>query len=223
MTMIRKYFSLWLLALVVAAAGTAQTQPAQLQVTDGPIPMRVLSQGPADTDTELQVICLFRSDPVNGFHGALTEMDEKLKGLLERIRRQDLFRGELGETILIAPNTGTIPAKKLLIIGLGDSQTFMPERMEMIGSIVYREASRLRAAHPFFAPTVLDGGVTKYTSGQTSEQVIHGFLRAAATEKILSEAGGSTGILIQDLTYLAGLQYAAITRDGIEKALATAR
>jgi len=223
MTMIRKYFSLWLLALVVAAAGTAQTQPAQLQVTDGPIPMRVLSQGPADTDTELQVICLFRSDPVNGFHGALTEMDEKLKGLLERIRRQDLFRGELGETILIAPNTGTIPAKKLLIIGLGDSQTFMPERMEMIGSIVYREASRLRAAHPFFAPTVLDGGVTKYTTGQTSEQVIHGFLRAAATEKILSEAGGSTGILIQDLTYLAGLQYAAITRDGIEKALATAR
>ena len=223
MTMIRKYFSLWLLALVVAAAGTAQTQPAQLQVTDGPIPMRVLSQGPADTDTELQVICLFRSDPVNGFHGALTEMDEKLKGLLERIRRQDLFRGELGETILIAPNTGTIPAKKLLIIGLGDSQTFMPERMEMIGSIVYREASRLRAAHPFFAPTVLDGGVTKYTTGQTSEQVIHGFLRAAATEKILSEAGGSTGILIQDLTYLAGLQYAATTRDGIEKALATAR
>ena len=221
--MIRKHFSISLLAVLMSAGAVAQTQPAQIQITDGPIPMRVLSQGPADTETELQIICLFRSEPINGFHGALTEMDEKLKGLLERIRGQDLFRGELGETILIAPNTGTIPAKKLLIIGLGDSQTFMPERMEMIGSIVYREASRLRAAHPFFAPTVLDGGVTKYTSGQTSEQVIHGFLRAAATEKILSEAGGSTGILIQDLTYLAGLQYAAITRDGIEKALATAR
>jgi hypothetical protein len=201
----------------------AQTPPAQIQITDGPIPMRVLSQGPADTDTDLQVICLFRSDPVNSLHGSLTEMNEKLKGLLARIRTPQLFRGDLGETILIAPGTGTIPAKKLLIIGLGDSRTFTPERMELIGSIVYREASRLGAGHPFFAPTVLDGGVTKFTTGQTAEQVIHGFLRAAAAETALKSASAAAGVIVQDLTYLAGPQYASMTRDGIEKALAAAR
>jgi len=34
-----------------------------------------------------------------------------------RIRNQNLFRGELGETILLAPPKGSLGAKNLLIIG----------------------------------------------------------------------------------------------------------
>jgi hypothetical protein len=223
MTTFRHRLTVCLIALALSVVAVAQTQPAQIQITDGPIPIRVLSQGPADTDTELQVICLFRSDPVNVLHGSLTEMNEKLKGLLVRIRTPQLFRGDLGETLLLAPGSGTILAKKLLVIGLGDSQAFTPDRMELIGSIVYREASRLGIRRPCFAPTVLDGGVTKFTTGQTAEQVIHGFLRAQATESALTSAGDAAGVTIQDLTYLAGPQYASTTRDGIEKALAAAR
>ena len=43
--------------------------------------------------------------------------------------------------------------------------------------------------HPFFAPTVLDGGVSKYTTGQESEEFITGFLGAERTEKLLQAAG----------------------------------
>ncbi len=182
--------------------------------------MRVLSQGPDDTETQLQIICLFRSDPANTLHGSLIKMNEKLRGLFDRIRKPTLFRGELGETLLITPKPATIPAKKLLIIGLGDSQTFTLERMELVGSIAYREANRVGAAHPFFAPTLLDGGVDRYTTGQTSEQVVRGFLRAAAAEKILKQANDSAGASIQDLTYLAGPQFVASTRQGIENAIA---
>ncbi len=160
-----------------------QAKPAEIHVANGPIPIRVLVQSPADTSTELQVICLFQSDPSNTLHGSLTEIDEKLKGLLGRIRTPALFRGELGETILVVPPVGTLAAGKLMIIGLGDSQTFTPQRMELVGSIVYREANRLGVAHPFFAPTVLDGGVTKFTTGEVSEQVVSGFLRALRAEK----------------------------------------
>ncbi len=198
----------------------AATRPAEMAVANAPIPMRILEQSPADTDTDLQVICLFRSDSSNTLHGSLAETNAKLKGLLDQIRKPTLFRGELGETLLLAPRAGSVTAKRVLLIGIGDSQSFTPERMELVGSILYREATRLGAPHPFFAPTILDGGVTKYTTGQVSEEVISGLLRAVQTEKILSESGNSAGHVIVDLTYLAGPKFASDTKQGIEKAIA---
>jgi len=150
-------------------------QPAVVEIPNAPIPMQVLAQSPAETTTDLQVICLFRSSPVNPLHGSLIETNEKLKGLLDRIRTPDLFRGELGETLLIAPPKGSFGAERLLIIGLGDSQTFSPRRMQLVGEILYTEAARLGVAHPFFAPAILDGGVTTFTTGQIAEQVTLGF------------------------------------------------
>jgi len=46
--------------------------------------------------TDLQVICLFRSSPVNTLHGSLSEVNERLHGLLDRVRNPELFRRELG-------------------------------------------------------------------------------------------------------------------------------
>jgi len=163
-------------ALIALAAWScaivyAQNKPAVIEVAGSPIPIRVLVQSPADTDTDPQVICLFRSSPVNTLHRALTETNEKLKGLLDRVRSPQLFRGELGETLLLTPPKNSLAARKLLIIGLGDSQTFSPQRMQLVGAILYTEASRLGVANPFFAPTVLDGGVSKFTTGEVSEQV----------------------------------------------------
>jgi hypothetical protein len=202
-------------------AGTAtQSKPAEIQIPGALIPTRVLSQSPAETVTELQIICLFASAPENTLHGALAETNEKLKGLLDQVRKPTLFRGELGETLLIAPPAGSLGAKKLLIIGLGDSQTFTPQRMELIGSIAYRESNRLGIAHPYFAPTVLDGGVSKYTTGEAAENFVAGFLRAARTERILESVGAAQGQVLQDLTYLAGTAHAADTQQGIERGFA---
>jgi len=81
----------------------AQSQSSIIDVPDAPIPIRILKQSPADTNTDLQVICLFRSSPQNTLHGALIETNEKLNGLLDRIRKPELFRGDLGETLLLVP------------------------------------------------------------------------------------------------------------------------
>jgi hypothetical protein len=213
-----------LVALIAwsCAIGWAQSKPAVIDVANSPIPIRVLAQSPADTDTDLQVICLFRSSPVNTLHGSLIEMNEKLKGLLDRIRSPQRFRGELGETLLVTPPKNSLGAKKLLIVGLGDSQTFSPQRMQLVGAILYSEASRLGVRNPFFAPTVLDGGVSRFTTGEVAEQVIDGFLRAAETEKVSREANASPSQTVASLTYLAGQQHANETRDGIDKAIAAA-
>jgi hypothetical protein len=200
----------------------AFAQPASIDIPGSPIPIRILAQSPADTTADLQVICLFRSSPENTLHGSLTETNEKLRGLLERIRKPELFRGELGETLMLAPPKGSLGAKKLLIVGLGDSQTFSTARMQLVGEILYMEASRLGVTHPFFAPTILDGGVARFATGEVAEQVVGGFLRAVATENILRDASASAGQGVTALTFLAGPKNVSSTREGIEKAIAAA-
>jgi hypothetical protein len=194
----------------------AQAKPAEFQVSQAPIATRILVQSPVETDTELQIICLFASTPENTLHGSLVEINEKLKRLLDKIRKQELFRGELGETILIVPPAGGLGARKLLIIGLGDSKNFTAQRLELVGSIVYRESNRLGVAHPFFAPTILDGGVTGFNTGEVAQHFYDGFLRAARTEKLLEKNGVSASQVLQDLTFLAGPTHAADTQKGLE-------
>jgi hypothetical protein len=91
--------------------------------------------------------------------------------------------------------------------------------MEAVGSILYREASRLAIAHPFFAPAVLDGGVTKDSTGEIAEQVMSGFLRAAETEKALKQQGASAGNVVADLTYPAGPKFAGDARKELQRLL----
>jgi hypothetical protein len=210
------------IALAIWPAAHAQTPPTVIDIAKAPIPVQILVQSPAETQTDLQIICLFRSSPVNTLYGSLTEMNKKLKGLLDRVRKPELFRGELGETLLLAPPAGSLGAKKLLIIGLGDSQTFSPQRMQLVGEILYDEASRLGVARPYFAPTILDGGVSKFTTGEVAEQVITGFLRGAATDKLLRDAKAAPGQPVTALTYLAGAKNTGNTREGIDKAVAPA-
>ena len=144
--------------LCLIGAGHSHGQPGNGNVPLPVLPVTVLKQSPAETKTELQIICLFHSSPQNTLHGSLVETNEKLQGLLDGIRKPGLFGGEVGETILLNPPDGALGAKRLLIIGLGDPDSFSPQRMVLIGKIAMREANRLAIAHPFFAPTILTEG-----------------------------------------------------------------
>jgi hypothetical protein len=62
-TAVKWVFLIGVLSVVTAAH--AQNSPARIEVPGGPMPIWVLAQSPADTSTDLQVICLFRSSPVN--------------------------------------------------------------------------------------------------------------------------------------------------------------
>jgi hypothetical protein len=218
------FLAVFWVCLVSQGQSTRPAGPAgsvEMPTGNGKIALRVLVESPAETSTELQIICLFRSDPSNTLHGSLAEIDHKLKGLLDRIRQPNLFAGELGETVLILPPPGTVAARRLLIIGLGDSATFTPVRMEFVGAIVYRETVRLGIGQPYFAPTILDGGVTKFSTGEVAEQFVSGFRRAAQTNRILRDAGAGQPDAIESLTYLAGALHATTTLEGIEKAVAS--
>jgi hypothetical protein len=95
--------------------------------------------------------------------------------------------------------------------------------MRLVGEILYAEAGRIGVTHPFFAPTVLDDGVSKFTTGEVAEQVIGGFLRADSIDKLLRQATVADGSKVTALTYLAGVRNVSSTRQGIEKAVAAAK
>jgi Cytosol aminopeptidase family, N-terminal domain len=209
-------FSGWLRILVVMVlclgrGAFGQTAPA-LKVV-------VLAQGPAEAKTELQIFCLFRSSAENALHGSLVEIDEKLHGLLGQIRKPELFGGELGETIVLTPPQGTLGATRVLIIGLGDSANLTPARMYLVGKIAMREANRLGVAHPFFAPTVLDGGVSNFSTGDVAEQVTRGIRDGMASEAVVRKAGAGGALAVVDFTFLAGAAHVADTQGGINRAL----
>jgi hypothetical protein len=80
----RFLISLLLLAVASSAgkagkAGT-ETNPAEVHIASGSVTARVLVQSPVQTETELQITCLFESVPANALHGSLVEIKRKVKG-----------------------------------------------------------------------------------------------------------------------------------------------
>jgi hypothetical protein len=62
------------MAVFYGPALLAQTPPTIFDIANAPIPIQVLVQSPADTETDMQVICLFRSSAVNTMHGSFSLM-----------------------------------------------------------------------------------------------------------------------------------------------------
>jgi hypothetical protein len=209
-------------AIFLIALAVGLVQSAAQTAAPPTLPVSVLSKGPSDSDTDLLVFCLFRSSPRNKLSASLVETDDKLHGLLTEVRRPGLFNGELGETMMLTPAPGTMKPRKVLIIGLGDSQTFTPARMYLIGKIAFLEADRLGVAHPFFAASILDGGVTKFTTGEVATFVVGGFRDALALEQTLHARGGAGPPVVADFTYLAGPKNVSSTTAGIAKAMTKA-
>jgi hypothetical protein len=146
-------------------------------------------------------------------------MDQQLGGLLATVRTPALFRGDLGETMLLTPKPGVIAAKRLLIVGLGDRTTFTSDREELVGEIVYAESERLGVAAPTFAPTVIDGGFTGTDTGTIGAEFITGFLRGRAIAAALHAANADSAPIVARLTFLAGAAHAVDTQKGIAAVL----
>jgi hypothetical protein len=212
-------------ALFACIAACAQTpQPAiavgtRLSIPNSILPTDVLVQGPTEAPGDLQIICLFQSNPENQLLASLATMDQHLGGLLTQVRTQGLFRGDLGETMLLTPRPGVIAARRLLIIGLGDRSTFTAQREELVGEIAYAESERLGAAAPTFAPTVIDGGFTGTATGNIGASFIKGFLRGRAIAAALYAAHSAPSPVVSRFTFLAGPAHALDTQKGLATVL----
>jgi hypothetical protein len=198
-------------AIFVAAARAADTTAPKENVFEAKplgIKWSIKMIGPYTQEAELQIICLFKhKDSGDTYEGAAKATDEHLNGILSALRNRGEFVGELGETFLFTPTSGSIPAKRFMVIGLGDEKDLSLNSLQVVGRIAAREAVRLKAKHVAWAPVIRDEGNSTIEVGLGDRTFTEQFLSAYDTEKRLQAQGLAPKFNIEDVTIEAGPSY----------------
>jgi hypothetical protein len=213
MTAIRSFLLAAVVGIVSLAcqSGAFAADPVKEQVVEAPnkVAIKVRMEGPYTADVPLQVVCYFKYtlEGVKRMSGAPVELDKHLGGVIGSLRERGEFVGDDLETILITPPHGSIPAKALLLIGLGDEATLSLEKMERVGRVAAREASRLGTTKVAFAPLIRDQGNSKLPTGDVAAAVLRGVLLAYDTEKRLQKEGLAKAYSLDEWWQEAGAKY----------------
>jgi hypothetical protein len=202
------FASIFLLGIGLTASADNAPKENVFKTKPLGIQMSIKMDGPFMEAADLQLICLFEHKPTGDtYQGAARETDEKLNGLLSSLRNRGEFVGELGETILFTPLEGTIPAKRFMVIGLGNEKDLSLDTLRLAGRIAAREAVRLKASHVAWAPVIRDEGNSTIEVGLGDRTFAEQFLSAYYTEKRLQAQGLGTNFSIESLTIEAGPAY----------------
>src|SRR6266850_158983 len=208
--------TLYLLSLVYAglvinaSAADTTTAPKENVFPAKPlgIQLSIKMDGPFQEPADLQIICLFKhKEAGDTYQGAAKETDEKLGGILSSLRNRGEFAGETGETFLLTPPKGSIPAKQFMIIGLGDDKDVSLDTLRLVGRIAAREAVRLKAKHVAWAPVIRDEGNTTIEVGEGDRAFAEQMLAAYDTEQRLQAQGLAPKFTIDSLVIEAGASF----------------
>ena len=181
-----------------------------------PLNISALVQGPGAVETDLVIAGFFvhKTDEPELIGGA-KGLNDGLKGLVMKYRTDGSFSGKVGKTFLFKTPQNTIPAKNVMLIGLGERHKFSLESMRTVGCMALRNA----VAHSFhdiaFAPEVRDAGVTTFPAGDVAEA----FTEGAMNEYRAIQLKGEADIQIHSFRILAGPVHETEAIEGITKAL----
>jgi Cytosol aminopeptidase family, N-terminal domain len=186
-------------------------------------------QSPSSQTTPLQIVCVFEYTPGDIFNSppalprelnGMVHIDDALKGLITDLRSSGKFAGHAYETLLLTPPAGTIPAQRLLLIGLGDRNKFTADLMTDIGRVGMREALRLGVSSYSQASDLKDAGIDSPT-GEVAQNLVRGALEAYETELYLRSKHASVTKPIAKLTLLTGPAFFTPSADAIKAYLAS--
>lgn len=221
--------SLWsLMFLATAICVRAQsTTPVGTTAVVGKVDnvaVEVKVQGPSAQATPLQVACLFEYTEGDIFNppalakelNGMVHLDEAFKGLITELRKSGKFAGHQLETLLITPPPGTIPAKKLLLIGLGNRDSFTSEVMYRVAQVEMREALRLGVSAYSHASDLKDAGVSSVTD-EVAGNLVRGAIDAYRTQQYLKTKKASDARPLVKFTLLSGPSFFTDTREGVKK------
>ena len=196
--------------VINASAADTQTAPKENVFPTKPlgVTLSVKMVGPYMEPADLQIICLFKHKPTGDtYQGAAKDTDAHLGGLLSALRDRGEFVGELGETILFTPPNGSIPAKRFMVIGLGEEKDLSLDSLRVVGRITAREAVRLKAERVAWAPVIRDQGNSVLDVGEGDRAFAEQMLSAYDTEKRLQAQGLAPKFSIESVVIEAGPSY----------------
>ena len=185
-----------------------------------------LVQGPSAAAADLQIACVFEYTDGDIFNppalpkelNGMVHLDEALKGAITDIRKTGKFKGHALETLLIAPPKGSLSSKKLLLIGLGNRNSFDADLMKEVGSVAMREALKLKVKTVAFASDIKDAGIDSPTA-LVAENVVLGAFEAYRTQLYLDQNHLSEKMTVKKLTLLAGPLFFQVAGGGIKDAI----
>lgn len=101
--------------------------------------IQVLQGDVTQIDTEALCLGIFQGIREPG--GAAGAVDRALDGAISDLLQNEEFRGQKGETLLL-PTFGKIPAKRLLLVGLGEREKFSAETVREAAAAAIDAAAR---------------------------------------------------------------------------------
>jgi Cytosol aminopeptidase family, N-terminal domain len=216
-------FTVLLLGLLSTRGRADNVKETVLDGSDD-VKIKIRMEGPTTAETALQVVCLFKhKDSGDKMLGAAVELDKDLHGVISSLRNRGEFAGDALETMVIVPPAGTIKPKLLLLVGIGDESSFSLDRMEEVGRVAVREASRLGASRIAFAPLVRDQGNSQFGTGDVGHRVIRGLLSAYDTDRRMQKEGLAKPYTLEEWSEEAGPAFFSDTVDGAKKAISDAK
>jgi Cytosol aminopeptidase family, N-terminal domain len=198
-----------ILALGSVARATPST-PKQHVFETKPLGMKVAIKmiGPYGESADLQIICLFRaqdrrrhgSGRCQGYRRA---SDGNTLGLTES--RRVRWRARWDDSFHSAQ--GSIPAKRFMVIGLGEEKDLSLDSLRLVGRVAAREAVRLRAKHVAWAPVIRDQGNSTLDVGEGDRAFAEQMILAYDTERRLQAQGLGPPFAIETVVIEAGPTY----------------
>ena len=241
------FFNLFVVGLIypvafvmVSCTASAQTSTAEkpeltkvgthsiLGKVDG-INNEMMVQSPSNEVTPLQIICVFEYVDGNIYNSppglpaaanGLAHVDKQLNGLLTDLMKSGRFEGHALETILLIPPAGSIAARKLMIIGLGNRKDFTPDLMINVGRVGMLEALRLGVSSYAQASDLKDGGVDSPTAA-VSQNMVKGMLEGYEADLFLQQRHAATKKSLTKVTVLAGQPFYEISAKAIKEYIDT--
>lgn len=179
-------------------------------------------QSPSGQQTPLQIVCLFEYTEGDIFNppalpkqlNGMVHVDEALHGLITELRKSGKFSGYRYETLLIDPPANTIPAKRLLLVGLGDRNDFETAIMEAVGRIGMREALRMGVTSYSHASDLKDAGIDSPTAA-VAGLIVKGAMEAYRTQTYLKNNMAARFLPIIKFTLLTGPAFFDESQKGV--------
>jgi hypothetical protein len=212
-------------ASTVAHAAEPQTAKELSFAAPNDVTMKLRMEGPYTADVPLQVVCYFKYTPAlaKRLTGAPVELDKELGGVIGALRERGEFVGDELETLVIIPPAGSIKAKGLLLVGLGNESGLSLDLMERVGKVALREASRLGASRVAFAPLIRDQGNSTLDTGEIERAVIRGVLLAYDTDKRMQKQALAKPFTLEQWNAEAGAAFFDSTKVGLQEGIEEAK
>ena len=146
--------------------------------------IRVVPKSITELEADALIVNLF--DGVSSPSGATGDVDRALGGAITDLIQSGEIKGKLGE-VTVVHTLGRIPARRVLVAGLGKAEAFDLEKVRVVSAAAVRKARDLGAAH--VASIVHGAGIGKLDHKQAAAAVVEGTLLGLYTFKEYQKRG----------------------------------